>query len=286
MTAQGSSTPPKLRLHPREAEPFLKWAGGKRGMLSRLTQFVPKSYRTYCEPFLGGGALFFNLSPANSVLSDLNNELITTYRVVRDNPRELISALSRHYYDKDYYYQIRAIDPKSLSSVEVAARMIYLNRSGFNGLYRVNKKGDFNVPFGRYTNPTIVDTERIMACSDSLKSAVIENLPFQELPWDMFGAGDFVYFDPPYIPISKTSSFTAYQGGGFGESEQLELAELFRKLDSQGVTILLTNSGHESVKRLYEGFRIIEVPMLRMINSKSDKRSAVTEYLVTNSNNI
>lgn len=251
-------------------------------MVARLKQYVPSSYRTYCEPFLGGGALFFNLVPANSFLSDLNSELITTYRVVRDSPRELIAALSRHYYDKDYYYQIRSLDPASLSSIEVAARMIYLNRSGFNGLYRVNKKGEFNVPFGRYTNPTIVDTERIMACSDALKGAVIENLPFQELPWDMFGQGDFVYFDPPYIPVSKTSSFTAYQGGGFGEAEQLELANLFRRLDSQGVSLLLTNSGHERVKELYEGFKIISVPMLRMINSKADRRNAVEEFLITN----
>lgn len=273
----------RLRLHgSSEAEPFLKWAGGKRGMLMRLKEYFPKSYRTYCEPFLGGGAVFFHLMPPNAILADLNSELITSYRVVRDKPSELISALSRHYYDKDYYYQVRKINPKDLTDVEVAARMIYLNRAGFNGLYRVNKKGEFNVPFGRYTNPTIVDTRRLMACSDALRGAVLENLPFDELPWDSLGKGDFVYFDPPYIPLSKTSSFTAYQEDGFGEEEQLKLAELFRRLDRQGVTLLLSNSGHESIHKLYEGYRIIEIPMLRMINSKANKRGAVTEYLVSN----
>jgi len=278
-----SGLPPRLRLRGMaEAEPFLKWAGGKRGMLNRLKEYFPKSYRTYCEPFLGGGAVFFHLMPPSAILSDLNCELITTYRVVRDKPAELITALSRHYYDKEYYYQVRKINPKDLPDIEVAARMIYLNRAGFNGLYRVNKKGEFNVPFGRYTNPTIVDTSRIMACSDALRGAVLENLPFDELPWDSLGNGDFVYFDPPYIPLSKTSSFTAYQEKGFGEEEQLKLADLFRRLDRQGVTLLLSNSGHESIPKLYEGYRIVEVPMLRMINSKASKRGAINEYLVTN----
>jgi DNA adenine methylase len=285
MTEEASTIPPRLKLHESgEAEPFLKWAGGKRGMLSKLKGYLPKSFNTYCEPFLGGGALFFHLTPANSFLSDLNTELITSYRIVRDKPQELISALSRHYYDKDYYYEIRKQNPSGLSDVEVAARMIYLNRAGFNGLYRVNKKGEFNVPFGRYTNPTIVDTARIMACSDALRGAVIENLSFTEIPWDKFGKGDFIYFDPPYIPLSKTSSFTAYQGEGFGEEQQVQLSEIFKRLDKQGSQLLLSNSGHELIKKLYKGFQIHEVPMLRMINSKASKRGSITEYLVSNAN--
>lgn len=283
MTEEASTTLPRIKLHGSgEAEPFLKWAGGKRGMLGRLKEYIPKSFKTYCEPFLGGGALFFHLMPAKSFLSDLNSELITAYRTVRDQPQELIEALSRHYYDKDYYYEIRKQNPSALTDVEVAARMIYLNRAGFNGLYRVNKRGEFNVPFGRYTNPTIVDTARIMACSEALRGAAIENLSFADIPWDMFGKGDFIYFDPPYIPISKTSSFTAYQGGGFGEEQQVLLSDIFRRLDQQGAQLLLSNSGHELIKKLYTGFKIHEVPMLRMINSKASKRGAVTEYLVSN----
>ncbi len=272
----------RLRLRAADAVPFLKWAGGKRGMIPRLKEYLPRNFKMYCEPFLGGAALFFHLQPGSSFLADSNAELITTYRMVRDKPRDLIEALSRHYYDKDYYYSVRAIDPTGLTEVEVAARMIYLNRTGFNGLYRVNSKGIFNVPFGRYTNPTIVDTERILACSDALKGAVIENIPFQDLPWEAFGEGDFVYFDPPYIPLNKTSSFTAYDKGGFGMEEQQELASLFRDLDKRGVILMLSNAGHDLTKELYSGFRVVDVPMLRMINSKADKRGAVTEHLVMN----
>lgn len=274
---------PRLQLSGHgDAEPFLKWAGGKRGMLPTLRQYVPKNIRTYCEPFLGGGALFFKIAPSSAILSDLNSELITTYRVVRDKPSELIQALSRHYYDKDYYYEVRKQNPASLSDIDIAARMIYLNRAGYNGLYRVNKKGEFNVPFGKYTNPTIVDTNKIMACSNALRGVLLENLPFEELPWASIGEGDFVYFDPPYVPLSKTSSFTAYQGAGFTEEDQLRLADLFRRLHSQGATVLLSNSGHESVAKMYSGFRIDEVAMLRAINSKGSKRGHVKEFLVSN----
>jgi DNA adenine methylase len=281
---QGDAQKPRLRLNGHgDAEPFLKWAGGKRGMLPTLRQYVPKNIRTYVEPFIGGGALFFKMAPASAILSDLNSELVTTYRVVRDKPAELIQALSRHYYDKDYYYQVRKQNPGSLSDIDIAARMIYLNRSGYNGLYRVNKKGEFNVPFGKYTNPTIVDTNKIMSCSSALKGAILENLPFEDLPWAAIGKGDFVYFDPPYVPLSKTSSFTAYQGAGFGEEDQLRLADLFKRLHRQGANLLLSNSGHSSVERMYAGFRIDEVSMLRAINSKGAKRGPVKEFLVSNS---
>lgn len=281
-TDNSSDTKPSLRLRARSAEPFLKWAGGKRRLIPRIQEYLPKSFKMYCEPFLGGGALYFHLQPGISFLADSNSELITTYRIVRDKPKELIQALSRHYYDKDYYYQIREVNPEQLTEVEVAARMIYLNRAGFNGLYRVNASGKFNVPFGRYTNPTIVDTERILSCSDALRGAVIENIPFQGLPWQAFTPGDFVYFDPPYVPLSKTSSFTAYDKNGFTQKEQEELADVFRYLDKRGVALMLSNAGHELVQKLYSGFKIVEIPMLRMINSKANKRGAVTEYLVMN----
>ena len=158
---------------------------------------MPKSYGTYYEPFFGGGALFFHLVPAVAVLSDLNSEIVSLYCVVRDNPEEFIMALSEHIYDKDYYYSIREQKPQELSAVKAAARTAYLNRCGFNGLYRVNKKGEFNVPFGKYKNPKIVDIENIYACSDALKDVLIDNLSIKDFPFDTVKKGDFVYLDPP-----------------------------------------------------------------------------------------
>lgn len=251
-------------------------------MIPRLKEFLPKGYKTYFEPFVGGGAVFFALQPKRAVLSDSNSELVNTYRIVRDNPKKLLEALKKHKYEKDYYYQIREQDPKELSSVEAAARMIFLNRTGFNGLYRVNSKGKFNVPFGRYTNPKIVDSERIYACSEALQGTVIENFRFQEFPWAMVQAGDFVYFDPPYIPMSNTASFTTYDKGGFGEAEQRELAETYAMLSEKGAFLMLSNSGMPLTRELYKDFRIEEISMPRMINSKADKRGEVTEYLVLN----
>jgi len=260
--------------------PFLKWAGGKRGMMAQINAYVPKSFTRFAEPFVGAGAMFFHLCPKVAILNDLNSELMTTYRVVRDQPEKLLTALSKHVYESDYFYKVRELNPDELSAVELAARMIYLNRVGFNGLYRVNSKGKFNVPFGKYTNPKIADPERIMACSNVLKGVILENLCFTDFPWDMFGEGDFVFMDPPYVPLTKSSDFTAYTKGGFGHDKQVALAEIYKGLAKRGVKVMLTNSGTEIVESLYSDFRIIECSMPRNINSVVAGRNDVTEYLV------
>ncbi len=281
-TSKALKTKPGLQFQALHAEPFLKWAGGKRMLLSQMSEHLPKSFGAYVEPFLGGGALFFHLAPKRAIIADLNEELINTYRAVRDRPAQVISALKQHVYDKDYYYKVRAENPEGLPLVQQAARMIYLNRVGFNGLYRVNSRGEFNVPFGRYTNPKIVNEKNIYACSDALKGVILENLPFQQFPWEFLQRGDFVYFDPPYVPLTKTSNFTDYTKAGFGPKEQEELAEIYRKLDAAHVNVMLSNSGSDCVKELFKGFKIVECFAPRFINSKAAKRGAVREYLVIN----
>lgn len=269
------------RTEERVPHPFLKWAGGKGQLLDQYDPLFPKRYRRYLEPFVGGGAVFFHLRPARAVLSDGNAELIDCFRAVREEVRAVIAALRLHRYDRDHFYAVRAIEPETLTLAERAARTIFLNRTCFNGLYRVNSRGRFNVPFGRYVNPKILDAENLRACSRALRRARIECAPFQAVLGEA-RRGDFVYFDPPYHPRSKTSCFTAYEPGGFTADDQRELARVYSALDRRGVLLMLSNSDTPLIRELYRGFRIVEVRATRSINSKTEGRGAIRELVVLN----
>jgi DNA adenine methylase len=263
------------------AGPFLKWAGGKSQLLDQYSPLFPTTWRTYFEPFLGGGAVFFHLQPSAAVLTDITEELVNAYVVARDKVDELIAALRVHRNERDYYYSVRAWKPESLTPVERAARLIFLNRTCFNGLYRVNRRGQFNVPFGRYSNPTICDRTGLRAASLALKGVEIYATDFEDA-LERAQAGDFAYLDPPYNPLSATSSFTGYAEGGFGEDEQRRLTSVYKRMDRRGVMLMLSNSASELVKTLYTGFRIVEVTARRAINSKADKRGPVPELVILN----
>lgn len=262
--------------------PFLKWAGGKRGLLPELEKRVPKFSGTYFEPFLGGGALFFHLEPKTALLSDANAYLVETYKCVRDDPRAVIELLEHKVNEESFYYRERDAELERLSAFGRAARFVYLNRTCFNGLYRVNKKGKFNVPFGGYKSPDIVGRERILQASAALAGADVFAIDFEVA---VAGAlrDSFVYFDPPYAPVSKTSSFTAFEKGGFGEREQERLRDLCLALVGRGVPFLLSNSDCPFTRDLYASpkLRIETVFAKRAINSKGDRRGAVPELLVS-----
>lgn len=263
------------------ARPFLKWVGGKGRVLPQLIPLLPDRFEAYYEPFIGGGAMFFSLQPKNAALWDINEELITCYRVIRDQVEDLIAALRLHRYEKDYYYALRALDPATMAPVQRAARTICLNRTGFNGLYRVNRSGGFNVPFGRHSNPTICDASNLRLCSEALAGVQLENQDFIELA-DNAKRGDFVYFDPPYVPRSPTSAFTSYSAAGFKLVDQQRLAELFARLAKRGVKVMLSNSDVPLVHELYDGFSIDIVMASRNINSRADRRGAISEVVVRN----
>ena len=268
-------------------KPFLKWVGGKRQLLPEIRSFVPSQVSRYVEPFMGGAAVFFDLMPEKAVLNDINTELVNCFNVVKQFPQELIQDLRKHKYNIEYYNKIRSLDREkggllSLGEVARASRFIFLNRTGFNGLYRVNSKGFFNVPIGRYDKPRIVDEQTLLACSECLQSAQITNRSFENV-LAVTEPGDFVYLDPPYIPLSQTSSFTKYADAGFDATDQAKLANAVRVLDSRGVSFLASNSFTESVFELYRGFHIAEVSATRAINSRGDGRQSVKEVLITNS---
>jgi DNA adenine methylase len=265
----------------RLPRPFLKWAGGKSQLLAQYESLLPAKWSRYHEPFLGGGALFFHLHPERASLGDANAELIDCYRAVRDELEAVVEALRRHPYESDHYYAVRALDPGALPLPERAARTIYLNRTGFNGLYRVNASGGFNVPFGRYVNPRILDEANLRACSEVLREADLACAPFAAV-LECARRGDFVYFDPPYQPLSKTSFFTAYAKGGFGQAEQRELAGVFADLDRRGVLAMLSNSDAPLVHELYHRYRIDRVQARRSINANSERRGAISEVVVRN----
>lgn len=262
-----------------EPKPFLKWVGGKRQLLPELLARVPLGFDTYFEPFLGGGALFFALLPEKAVLSDSNARLVRTYRAIRDDVDEVIAELSTYPHDRVFFEELRRVDVDALDDVQVAAWMIYLNRTGFNGLYRVNKSGGFNVPFGRYKNPTICNPDRLVAASVALQGAEILHASFSET-YKFAKPGDFVYFDPPYVPLTETSSFTSYTKDGFGIEEQVKLRDTAHNLKARGVDVLLSNSSAGAVFDLYENFQIEEVYASRAINSKASARGKVAEVLI------
>lgn len=265
----------------RAARPFLKWAGGKTQLFEQLQPFVPEKFRTYHEPFLGGGAVFFALRPPRAQLSDVNDELVTCYQAVRDRVDELVTALQAHTYERDHFYKVRSLDPETLPVAERAARTIFLNKTGFNGLYRVNSSGGFNVPFGRFRNPTICNEENLRACSDSLQNVVIETRDFTCI-LEAAQEGDFAYLDPPYVPLSETAHFTSYIRGGFGWPEQERLAGVVKELTKRRVKVMLSNSDVPTLRELYADYRIETVAATRRINSRVDSRGAVPEIVVLN----
>lgn len=274
-------------------KPFVKWVGGKRQLLKqfRLMNLYPPegfnpSKNRYFEPFVGGGAVFFDLLPAKAFLSDLNAELVVTYNVIKNKVDLLISDLKRHEHDKEYFLKIRAQSPENLSDVKRASRFIYLNRTGFNGMYRVNSRGQFNVPFGKYKNPLICDEDNLRKAAAALQNVQIENRDYK-IVLEKARKGDFVYFDPPYYPVSKTASFTSYTKESFLEKEQLELRDTFLDLTKRGCFVMLSNSDAPFVNQIYTelkkyGVRITKVDAGRAINSNSAGRGKIKEVLVTN----
>ncbi|MGA7123972.1 MAG: DNA adenine methylase [Polyangiaceae bacterium] len=266
---------------PAASRPFLKWAGGKRQLLPSLLQRAPANPGRYFEPFVGGGALFFALRPKKAVLADVNERLIRTYKGVRKSVDEVIRLLRDYPHDPEFFYRFREKNIDDGTDAEVAAWFVYLNRTGFNGLYRVNRGNRFNVPFGRYANPTICDEPALRACSAALADADLRVQDFEAVV-EKAKAGDFVYFDPPYVPLSTTSSFTAYTSRGFGDAEQTRLRDTALRLKERGVRVLLSNSSAPAVRKLYaRGFTLSEVSATRLVNSKATARGAVVELLIT-----
>ena len=268
-----------------ETYPIVKWVGGKRQLMIELIKNRPKSYNRYFEPFIGGGALFFELQPEQAYISDMNEELINLYSVVRDNVYELIKDLSKHEVSKEYFLEIRNIDRTEqyteLSDVERASRFIYLNRTCFNGMYRVNSQGQFNVPFGHYKNPRIIDENNLLNCSELLKKTEIKCADFSEILTKV-KKGDLVYFDPPYVPLNETSSFTSYTKDGFDIDMQFKLRDVCDELDTMGVKFMLSNSDTKLVNELYANYEIKKVFASRQINANADGRGKITEVLVRN----
>jgi len=269
----------------KNAAPFLKWAGGKRQLLSQYARYFPptETIQRYFEPFIGSAAVFFHLQPPRAMLSDRNEKLIEVYRAVQQEVEAVIAALEGHRNEEDYYYAVRAQNPAELSPAERAARLIYLNRTCYNGLYRENSRGEFNVPFGRYRNPKICNKKRLRTAARALQPVTLCAGDFAEVVTTA-GAGDFVYFDPPYAPLSATSSFTGYDKYGFGEADQTRLAQMVHELTGRGCRVMLSNSSATLIYDLYEGhgYRLIPIQARRSINSKADGRGPVKELLILN----
>lgn len=270
-------------------QPFTKWTGGKRQLLPVIRELIPKTYNRYFEPFVGGGALFFDLAPKDAVINDFNAELINCYQQIKDNPQELIEILKVHqeYNSKEYYLDLRSADRDEridmMSEVQRAARILYMLRVNFNGLYRVNSKNQFNVPYGRYKNPKIVDEELISAISVYLNNNQLEIKvgDFEKAIVDV-RTGDFVYFDPPYIPLSETSAFTSYTHEGFSFADQVRLRDVFKRLSDTGAYVMLSNSSSALVEELYKDFNIHYVEATRTNGAKSSSRGKISEIIVTN----
>lgn len=275
----------------QKLKPFTKWVGGKRQLIPTLIEILPSNFKTYYEPFVGGGALFFELAPKKAVINDNNEELILAYKVIQSNVDDLIAELRKHRdkNSKDYYLNLRSADRdgriEQMSDVERAARILYMLRVDFNGLYRVNSKNQFNVPYGSYKNPKILDEDNLRNISSYLNNNQVKilNGDFEDAV-KTAKEGDLVYFDPPYVPLSKTENFTSYTSNGFGYDEQIRLRNLFQSLDERGVFVILSNSSAELVYDLYNPIskNIIEVGATRMINSNAQKRGKVNELIITN----
>ena len=258
--------------------PILKWVGGKRQLLAEIMPYINKKHTVYVEPFIGGGAVLFELQPKKAIINDYNGELINVYRVVKDYPEELIARLEEHSRNnsEEYFYAIRALDREpayeQLSEIDRAARIIYLNKTCYNGLYRVNASGYFNSPYGRYKNPNIVNEVTIRAVSNYLQSNDVEikQGDYREVLRDL-SKGAFVYLDPPYMPLSPSSNFTGYTEGGFDFQQQVELKQECDKLREKGIAFLQSNSDCPEIRELYAEYEIITVQAKRHINSNEEK---------------
>jgi len=276
-----------------KAKPFVKWVGGKRQLLKQfrdLGLYPPEGFdaskNTYFEPFVGGGAVFFDLLPQKAILSDSNKDLVITYNVIKNKVEELIKSLKKHKHEKEYFLKIRAKKVNTLSDIEIASRFIYLNRTCFNGMYRVNSKGEFNVPFGDNKNPLICDVENLKKVSLALQKVTINHADYKNV-LKKAKKGDFIYFDPPYYPINKTSSFTAYTADAFLDKEQIGLRDTFYELHIRGCFVMLSNSDTPFINKIYselkdKKIKISKVQAGRAINSKGTGRGKITEVLVTN----
>lgn len=268
------------------SKPFIKWVGGKRQLIDKIKQNMPLEFNRYFEPFVGGGAVFFELKQKNSFINDYNHELTNLYEIVKINPIALIKDLKTHINTEEYFYGMRMLDRdavlyKKLSKVKRASRFVYLNKTGFNGLYRVNSKGQHNVPYGRYVNPKIVDIENIMSCSSLLQTTIITTGDFENIK-DYVQAGDFVYLDPPYVPLNTTSSFTSYTDQGFSENMQIRLKYFCDYITSIGAYFMLSNSYTDFILSLYDGYEIKIVEANRALNCKASGRGKINEVLVMN----
>lgn len=268
--------------------PVVKWVGGKRQLLDSIMPLVPRFYTTYCEPFFGGGAVLFSLQPKSAVINDVNEDLICLYRTIRDNVEPLIKSLQQHENTSDHYYEVRALDRDmeayaSMSDIERSSRLIFLNKTRYNGLFRVNSSGEFNTPFGSYKNPNIVNAATLRAVSNYFKNNDIQILSgdFADA-LAMLPEKSFVYLDPPYDPVSSSAAFTDYTSGGFGKEEQIRLRECCDELSRRNIKFLLSNSDTQFIREQYAAYTIETVQATRNINSKGDKRGAVNEVLVYN----
>ncbi len=275
----------------KKAKPFLKWVGGKTQLLTQLDALFPQKYNSYFEPFIGGGAVFFALNPKKAHINDVNKTLVQTYKNIKENVDELIKSLRKIEKDfisknteerKEFYYSIRE-KYNSLPAVDFKKSLYFLffNKTAFNGVYRENSKGGFNVPMGSYTNPKIVDEENLRLVSETLSHTKITSGSFADAVKNA-KAGDFVYFDPPYHPLSETSSFTSYSKDSFSMDDQIKLRDLFVELDKKGVYVMLSNSSAPFIKEIYSGYKQIPVYASRMINSKSDRRGKISEVVIVN----
>ena len=268
--------------------PVVKWVGGKRQLLGAITPLLPKRISSYCEPFLGGGAILFSVQPKNAIVNDLNTALISVYEIIRDDVETLISILSRHVNTQEHYYSTRDLDRdkenfRILSKATKAARLIFLNKTCYNGLFRVNSAGEFNTPFGYYKNPGIVNEPVLRAVSEYLSS---NNITFYSEDFAdtlrRITKDYFVYLDPPYDPVSDTASFTGYNKGGFDKNEQIRLKQCCDDLNGRGIKFLLSNSATTFIKDLYRDYHISVVEAKRVINSDAKKRGVTPEVLIRN----
>jgi DNA adenine methylase len=283
MSLKGAPSSPTERAEDRAPRPILKWAGGKSRLSTKILGRLPERIETYYEPFLGGAAVFFSLAHQRrfkrAVLSDRNSDLVDVYRAVKSKVHQVIDLLGSYAHNRDEYYRIRALDPTQLDLVERAARIIYLNRTGYNGLYRVNREGKFNVPFGRYAKPNFCDPPRLLHASELLKAVKLEVGDFEEIGGSA-RSGDAVYFDPPYVPLSKTANFAAYHHEAFSLRDHERLARLFGQLERRGVATVLSNSYTPFTRALYKNFDSRTVRVTRPINSRAQGRGQVPELLV------
>ena len=271
---------------------FVKWAGGKSQLISQLKPLLPKKINRYFEPFVGGGAMFFyltqNYNISYAMLSDINLELINVYRVIRDDVKNLIMLLRKHakkhhVTPKAYYYNIRSQEMKDASHIERAARFVYLNKTCYNGLYRVNAKNKFNVPIGSSENPSILQEDKLIRCSKLLENASLKLMSFDKIS-NYAENGDFVYLDPPYYPAIKGKNFTSYQKNKFMEEEHKNLFEVFKKLDAKGALCMLSNSNTKFIKDLYKEYNQTIVKSRRMINCNGNGRGETEGLVITNYN--